>query len=369
VTLLIEDLNPDGYLESSLEEIAAQVPEELDVEPEAVLAALRLLQSFDPVGVGARDLSECLLLQLSDPAAGRRHGRRRPSSGPKSIAREGLPRRRAATSPDSKRMLRCNDEELREVQALIRRLDPRPGSRHGSEEPAYVVPDVVVRNTRGGWVALLNREVMPKLRINEMYAQILKRNRGNAPAMTGQLQEARWLIKNVQQRFDTILRVSPGDRRPAARVLLARCGGDAPRWCCVKIADAASDCTVDDFTVTTQKFMLTPFGTFELKYFFGSHVSTDCGGAASSAAIRELIEQLISAEDPQEPTIRQPPCRTARRAGHHRGATHGRQVPRGTQNPGGGAAQVAVAPDRSPRRPAKQEPATTPVPQPSRAAG
>ena len=163
-----------------------------------------------------------------------------------------------------------------------------------------MIPDVLVRNTRNGWQATLNRDVMPRLRINDMYAQILKRNRSGHAGLSSQLQEARWLIKNVQQRFDTILRVSQAivDRQRgffshgavAMRPLVLR-----------EIADAVGlhESTVS--RVTTQKFMLTPFGTFELKYFFGSHVATDSGGAASSTAIRELIKQLIQAEDDKNP--------------------------------------------------------------------
>src|SRR5690606_7827993 len=177
---------------------------------------------------------------------------------------------------------------------------PRPGANYTTEAAGYVVPDVVVRKVRDGWVASLNAEVMPRLRINEMYADILRRNRGNHSELSGRLQEARWLVKNVQQRFDTILRVSQAivDRQRAffshgevaMRPLVLR-----------EIADTLGlhESTVS--RVTTQKYMLTPMGTFELKYFFGSHVATDSGGAASSTAIREMIRQLVSAEDPTRP--------------------------------------------------------------------
>lgn len=161
-----------------------------------------------------------------------------------------------------------------------------------------------MRKLKGEWVAMLNPDVMPKLRINEMYAAMLRESRGargsGSPAMSAQLQEARWLIKNVQQRFDTILRVAQAivDRQRgffthgevAMRPLVLR-----------EIADILGlhESTVS--RVTTQKYMLTPFGTFELKYFFGSHVATETGGAASSTAIRALIKQLIGAENQKEP--------------------------------------------------------------------
>jgi RNA polymerase sigma-54 factor len=299
MTLLIDEVDRDGYLRTTLEEIAQMLPPELEVEPEAINAALRLLQSFDPPGVGARSLSECLLLQLADPARADAWSAATVELA-RTIVRDSLPLLAAKDFVKLKRMLHCSDDELRAAQALIRGLNPRPGAAFSAEEPTYVIPDVLVRNTRNGWQATLNRDVMPRLRINDMYAQILKRNRSGHAGLSSQLQEARWLIKNVQQRFDTILRVSQAivDRQRgffshgavAMRPLVLR-----------EIADAVGlhESTVS--RVTTQKFMLTPFGTFELKYFFGSHVATDSGGAASSTAIRELIKQLIQAEDDKNP--------------------------------------------------------------------
>lgn len=163
------------------------------------------------------------------------------------------------------------------------------------------MPDVVVRRGRAGWQAVLNPDVMPKLRINDVYAQILKRNRGGpGSSLSSQLQEARWLVKNVQQRFDTIQRVAQAivDRQRA----FFTHGAVAMRPLVLReIADALGlhESTVS--RVTTQKYMLTPFGTFEMKYFFGSHVATDTGGAASSTAIRALIKQLVTAEDSKTP--------------------------------------------------------------------
>jgi RNA polymerase sigma-54 factor len=159
----------------------------------------------------------------------------------------------------------------------------------------------VVRRGRAGWQAVLNPDVMPKLRINDVYAQILKRNRGGpGSSLSSQLQEARWLVKNVQQRFDTIQRVAQAivDRQRA----FFTHGAVAMRPLVLReIADALGlhESTVS--RVTTQKYMLTPFGTFEMKYFFGSHVATDTGGAASSTAIRALIKQLVTAEDSKTP--------------------------------------------------------------------
>jgi RNA polymerase sigma-54 factor len=300
VTLLIEELDADGQLGLSLEEMLSILPDELEFEPEELSAALRLLQSFDPPGIGARSLSECLLLQLAAiPAA------QRPPPAVYdcaiAIVQAHLELLAARDFTRLKRVLKCDDDVLRAAQALIQSLNPRPASRFGGEQPAYVVPDVVVRRTRSGWTASLNPDVMPRLRINDVYAQILKRNRnGPGGSLSSQLQEARWLIKNVQQRFDTIQRVAQAivDRQRA----FFTHGAVAMRPLVLReIADALDlhESTVS--RVTTQKYMLTPFGTLELKYFFGSHVSTDTGGSASSTAIRAIIKQFISAEDTKAP--------------------------------------------------------------------
>ncbi|MEN3355754.1 MAG: polymerase sigma-54 factor, partial [Betaproteobacteria bacterium] len=200
-----------------------------------------------------------------------------------------------------KKLLRCDDACLREVQKLIISLNPRPGREYGTDDTRYVVPDVIVRRVKGVWVAALNPEAMPKLRINRLYADILSRARSSgSQQLATQLQEAKWLIKNVQQRFDTILRVAQAivDRQRhflehgevAMRPLVLR-----------EIAETLDlhESTVS--RVTTQKFMHTPRGIFELKYFFGSHVTTESGGSASSTAIRALIKQLVSAENSRKP--------------------------------------------------------------------
>ncbi|MFT3801943.1 MAG: RNA polymerase factor sigma-54 [Burkholderiaceae bacterium] len=299
VTILIDEVNQDGYLGLELEEFAALLPEELDIDPQSISGALKLLQSFDPPGVGARNVAECLMLQLNEI----QHASTSPPEAldlARTLVGGYLSELASRDFGKIKRALRCSDDELRAAQALVRSLSPRPGSAFSSEAPTYVVPDVLVKRIDGNWQAVLNRDVMPKLRINDMYAQILKRNRGGNTALSGQLQEARWLIKNVQQRFDTILRVAQAivDRQ---RAFFSH-GAVAMRPLVLReIADSIGlhESTVS--RVTTQKFMLTPFGTFELKYFFGSHVATDSGGAASSTAIRELIKQLIQAEDARSP--------------------------------------------------------------------
>ncbi len=201
-----------------------------------------------------------------------------------------------------RKQLKASDDALRDAHALIKSLEPFPGAAYGKSEADYVVPDILVRKSAGGWTAELNPEIVPRLRINHLYANILRNNRGDpgSGSLRQQLQEARWLIKNIQQRFETILRVAQAivERQKnffahgeiAMRPLVLR-----------EIADTLGlhESTVS--RVTTGKYMLTPFGTLEFKYFFGSHVSTDTGGAASSTAIRALIKQLIGAEDPKTP--------------------------------------------------------------------
>lgn len=296
VALLIDALDDNGYLTSDLDQLCEALPSELEISDDELRIALRHLQYLDPTGVGARSPGECLALQLLALPEGNR------SRGlALTIVRDHLPLLAARDFVRLKRLLSCDDEHLKEAQHLIQSLNPRPGAAFAHDEARYVVPDVIVKKQKGVWVALLNSDAIPKLRVNSIYADILKGGRG-APAsqMSQQLQEARWLIKNVQQRFETILRVSQAiiDRQRhffehgevAMRPLVLR-----------EIADLLGlhESTVS--RVTTQKYMFTPRGIFELKYFFGSHVSTDVGGECSATAIRALIKQLVAAEDDKRP--------------------------------------------------------------------
>lgn len=293
--LMIDALDESGYLEESLEEIHAHLPEELEIDIEELAVALKMLQSFDPAGVGARNASECLAIQI----------RRLPKI-------PLVTRRRALTIVENhltlfaqrdfnklKKILDCDEEDLREAQQVIKCCNPHPGALFASGASDFVVPDVIVKRAKNGWAVVLNHDVMPRLRVNALYANILKQNKGEG-SLTSQLQEAKWLIKNMRQRFDTILRVAQAivDRQRnffshgavAMRPLVLR-----------EIADTLGLHESTISRVTTQKYMLTPHGMFELKYFFGSHVATEAGGEASSTAIRALIKQLIGAEDPKNP--------------------------------------------------------------------
>jgi RNA polymerase sigma-54 factor len=306
VELLIDGLDEDGYLYQPLDDLLAICPPEADIDLDELRTALRLLQSFDPPGVGARDVRECLNLQLCALA---RTTPELKAAVPlaRTIVSEHLPLLAARDFLKLRRALGCTDDELRAAHQLIRTLQPHPGVAFGDARADYVVPDVFVRKVKNRWTAVLNPDVMPRLRVNQAYADILKRDRSargtegsDRAQWTTRVQEARWLIRNIQQRFDTILRVSQAivDRQHnffthgeiAMRPLVLR-----------EIADTVGLHESTISRVTANKYMATPFGVFELKYFFGSHVATEAGGSASSTAIRALIKQLIGAEDTLNP--------------------------------------------------------------------
>lgn len=296
VALIIEALDEDGYLSTSLEELRDMLPDELAVEPEELHAALRLVQSLDPVGVGARDLAECLTLQLAvlPPDTPYLELARR-------LARDQLPLLAEREYGKIKKLLGVDsDRDFTAARQLITSLNPRPGACYAQLDSQYVVPDVIVRKVKGQWQVRLNPEAMPKLRINEVYANILRQHRDSGGSLSGQLQEARWLIKNVQQRFQTILRVA--EAIVERQRLFFEHGEVAMRPLILReIADylGLHESTIS--RVTTQKYMMTPRGLYEFKYFFGSAVATDAGGAASSTAIKALIRQAVDAENRAKP--------------------------------------------------------------------
>lgn len=295
--LLVDAISDDGYLEQSLEELAELLPEEYEVDPMELETALKHIQHLDPPGVGARSLAECLALQL----------KAMPEDTPGlqqaiMVAEQHLPLLAARDYVRLRKLLGCDDEALRGVQQLIKQLNPRPGNAFTQiASDHYIQHEIIVKKIKGIWIASLNDEVVPKLRINQLYAGILKRNRDSSSQyLMSQMQEAKWMIKNIQQRFSTILRVSQAivDRQRnffehgevAMRPLVLR-----------EIADELGlhESTVS--RVTTRKYMLTPRGVYELKYFFGSHVATESGGACSATAIRALIKQMVNEENPKKP--------------------------------------------------------------------
>ena len=313
---LIESLNDDGYLEDSLQALTEVLADgdEAHIEPllHHFTVALGLLQSLDPVGVGARHLAECLSLQLK--ALLHRGG-----GGAAHLLTLKVALRICAqpmdllARRDVKRLTQqCGapDAAVRAAIALIGRLEPKPGRRFVDVERNVVLPDVLVVQVGKGpqpkFQVRLNADVMPRLRVHDIYANALKQHKSggseasNYAALQQRLQEARWFIKNIQQRFDTILRVSSAivERQKsffqhgelAMRPMVLR-----------EIADELGLHESTISRVTTAKYMATPFGTFELKYFFGSGLGTDTGGNASSTAVRALIKQFISAESLKKP--------------------------------------------------------------------
>ena len=295
--LLVDAINDDGYLEQSLEDLAAMLPEDSGVDPIELQTALRLIQHLDPPGVGARNLAECLSLQLQAMPAETPH-----RALAISVAEQHLPLLAARDYARLRRLLHCDDATLRMVQQLVTQLNPRPGATFSKiSSDHYIQHEIIVKKIKGIWVASLNDEVVPKLRINQLYANILKRNRDSSSQyLMSQMQEAKWMIKNIQQRFSTILRVSQAivDRQRnfiehgeiAMRPLVLR-----------EIADELELHESTISRVTTRKYMLTPRGVYELKYFFGSHVATESGGACSATAIRALIKQMIGEENSKKP--------------------------------------------------------------------
>jgi RNA polymerase sigma-54 factor len=300
VMVLIESLDEDGYLADSLEEIAAHLAGDDDQTREELLdrlrCALQWLHNLQPTGVGARDLSECLSLQLRAlPCSEAQRVALRICQGQlEALARRDIKKLVAATGAD--------EDLIKQAQALIVACEPKPGRPFARAEAHIIVPDVIVQKSSRGWKAVLNPDVMPRLRINDLYAQALRQHRhtDSGQALGARLQEARWFMKNIQQRFDTIQRVSQAivERQKnffthgeiAMKPLVLR-----------EIADELGLHESTISRVTTAKYMATPFGTFELKYFFGSSLNTEAGGNASSTAVRALIKQLVSSEDPAKP--------------------------------------------------------------------
>ena len=308
VMVLIESLDEDGYLADTLDDIAERLAFNLGLDGEdddslaaredladRLRCALKWLQSLEPTGVGASGLGDCLVLQLRElpDSLARRVAIKVCQGHLELLARKDMKKLMAATGAD--------EDTLRAAQALIVACEPKPGRPFTKAEANIVVPDVMVKKAGRGWKVTLNPDVMPKLRINDLYAQAIRGQRnGSAAGLSARLQEARWFMKNILQRFDTIQRVSQAivERQKgffthgeiAMKPLVLR-----------EIADELGLHESTISRVTTAKYMNTPFGTFELKYFFGSSLNTEAGGNASSTAVRALIRQLVVAEDPAKP--------------------------------------------------------------------
>jgi RNA polymerase sigma-54 factor len=293
---LLDSIDADGYLRADLEELLESLELE-DLEREELVAVLHAIQSLDPAGVGARDPRECLLLQLRqlpEDTACREGAIAICEHAFDALARNDLDELRRHTG--------LAEAALRGALELIRSLHPRPGSLVTEVRPDYIIPDVLVRKRNGVWQVELNPETQPRLRVNEGYAKLIRRADDGAEntCLKSHLQEARWFIKSLLSRNETVLRVA--EKIVELQHEFFEHGEEAMRPLILR--DVADSLELHESTVsrvTTQKYMHTPRGTFEFKYFFSSHVGTASGGECSSTAIRAFIRKLVAAETPSKP--------------------------------------------------------------------
>ena len=292
---IIESLDDDGYLRTPLEELL----EVAGLEPVATLhemqIALKRVQSLEPAGVGARSVSECLQLQLSAIECPEQRVLAQ------TIVTDHLQALAARDLTGLARQLGQPRDLVEEVCGRIRRLDPRPGWRLGASQVAYVVPDVIVKKVRGQWTVQLNPAIVPKVRLNHVYAEMFQRHRATQnPELAAQLQEARWTVRNIEQRFATILSVSEEIVKRQKHFFEYGALAMKP----LGLREIADQVGLHESTVsrvTNNKYMATPLGVFELKYFFSRAMATASGGACSATAIRGLIKDMIEAEKPTDP--------------------------------------------------------------------
>jgi RNA polymerase sigma-54 factor len=293
--VIVESLDDDGYLRTPLEEMI----EVADLDPAATIEemqiALKRVQALEPAGVAARSVSECLLAQLSSIE----------DVNARDIAQHIISEHlNCLAAKDVSTMARALGRSAAEIEAVcdrIRRLDPRPGWRFGSTQLQYVIPDVIVRKVRGQWNVQLNPAIIPKVRLNQVYAELFQRHRRAQNAeMATHLQEAKWTMRNVEQRFSTILSVAEAIVSRQKHFLEFGAMAMKP----LGLREIADELGLHESTVsrvTNNKYMATPIGVFELKYFFSRAMTTASGGACSGTAIRGLIKDIIEAEAPTSP--------------------------------------------------------------------
>lgn len=297
-TAIIDAVEPSGMLTQSLEDIFEGLQKQFpELEDDEVVAVLHRVQQFDPPGVASRDISECLLLQLLQL----------PNSTPgfdtaKALVAEYLPLLGSRDFKQLMRKLKVKEAELQLAIALIQSLNPKPGDIISESSTEYVVPDVFVTKKDNRWQVNLNPEIAPKLRINSDYASLVKRadSSSDNTYLKDNLQEARWFLKSLQSRNETLLKVATCIVERQQGFL--EHGPEAMKP--MVLHDVAEMVEMHESTisrVTTQKYMHTPQGIFELKYFFSSHVATEAGGECSSTAIRAIIKKLVAAENPRKP--------------------------------------------------------------------
>lgn len=295
-TTIIDAIGDDGYLGSSLEEIHQSLAEHDDIELDEVEAVLRRVQDFDPPGIAARNLRECMLIQLSY------FDEETPwLEEAKVLIGEHFDALAKREYPLIMRRMKLSEADLHAVIQLVQSLNPRPGAHITEEQPEYIVPDVFVKKVKDQWRVELNPDITPKIGINSLYAKMAHRNTSkDAAFLKNNLQEARWFIKSLMSRNDTLLKVATTivDKQRG----FFEYGEEAMKP--MVMHDIAEIVEMHESTisrVTTKKYMHTPRGIFELKYFFSSHVTTASGGECSATAIRAILKKLIAAEKPNKP--------------------------------------------------------------------
>ncbi len=305
VKVLVESLDDDGYLRTPLEELLPLFEAEMGVTEDELQVALRWLQSCEPAGVAARSVQECLLLQLSAGAEVATNGEDEALQSSHALAVQIVTHHLdALADKDVARLaerLGCGVPAVQAACDLIRRLDPHPGWRFMSSGAHYIVPDLTVRRVRGEWTAELNSAIVPRLRLNRVYAELFQRHRrAQDGEMAAHLQEARWTLRNVEQRFATILDVAQTIVRRQSRFFDHGVLAMKP----LGLKEVARETGLHESTVsrvTNNKYIATPMGVFELKYFFSRTMTTASGGACSATAIRGLMKEMIEAEAPSKP--------------------------------------------------------------------
>ena len=294
---VIDSIDDDGYLGASAEEIHRLMDESTGIDLDEVEAVIHRIQQFDPVGICARDLQECLLLQLEQFS---------PDTPwldkARCLVRDHFSLLSNRDYNRISRKMKLEKAELQQIIELVQSLNPRPGSQYNTDEPEYVVPDVYVVRKSGKWQVELNTDSIPKLRINNLYANMIKRGSDSKDNnfLRDNLQEARWFLKSLQSRHETLIKVATSivDRQQG----FFDYGEEAMKP--MVLRSIAEDIEMHESTVsrvTTRKYMHTPRGIFEFKFFFSSHVNTDAGGECSATAIRAIIKKLVAAENPAKP--------------------------------------------------------------------
>ena len=293
---LIDAVNPQGFLEVSLQDLQESLARQ-EIEADEVVAVLHRVQQFDPPGVAAMDLQDCLLIQLHQFAADTPH-----LDDAITLVRDHLDLVAARNYVQLRKLTGLSQDDLQDAIRLIQSLTPRPGEQVVNSDVEYVVPDARVFKFQGSWQVTLNNDVTPRLGINQQYADLIRRadNSDDNTFLRNQLQEARWFLRSLESRNETLLRVASCIVEMQRGFL--EHGPESMRP--MILADIAERLDLHESTisrVTTQKYIDTPQGVFELKYFFSSHVSTNAGGECSSTAIRAMLKKMIAEENPAKP--------------------------------------------------------------------